>query len=112
MERLKAWPIYKVGTLPAKVFYNDIINPQYIDDRRAELKALAGLKPSSPKAPKQRCEVHPSVVELALLLTKVPNFSFVHLPYHDPKPKKNKDQEEDKKKKKVLRIGEKEAPAV
>lgn len=42
------------GPLPfyGQVFYVDIINssPTYIDDRRAEIKALAGLKPSCPKA--------------------------------------------------------------
>ena len=37
--------------IAGKEFYGDFLTTDYINDRRAELKAMAGLKPSSPKAP-------------------------------------------------------------
>lgn len=58
VEQLEASLLFCSELLGGQEFYNDLLTQEYIDDRRAELKASAGLKPNSPKAPnlKMQCK--------------------------------------------------------
>lgn len=58
VEALEAWGWNVFPIHQRQEFYTCFIEEQgsntYLDDRRAEIKSLAGLKPSSPKAPVQQ----------------------------------------------------------
>ena len=52
MQLLQARQLFPSELLGGQEFYDELLTQQFIEDRRAELKAEAGLKPNSPKAPR------------------------------------------------------------